>query len=520
MDQSKRAAFVNKMGKKTLRLAKGGSVKRKHFDGGGIAGLLGSAGGAGGTGFNTPSGTNGAQINQAYTQSQNALTNQNALANTLTPQAATAVNAQNVLAGQFANQALGQGPNVATNVLNQATAGNVANQAALMAGQRGAGSNPALIARQAAQQGAATQQQAVGQAATMQAQQQIAAEQAGAQLAGNQIAQTQGATTANTQANQGEQGILQGANTANNNIQGQLANTTMQGQQGLIGGVLNGVGGALGLAQGGEVHAKKLDFVHKMTKLGLEHHGQPPALYSDGGQVPTVPSPGTLDAQASMRKAFGYADGGLAVPAVQVNAPQAMPFQPVAQVEGGFNAGTNAGAQALSNSMKAKPKPDDPNSMSSQNKNIKADSQNVLGSDPQMIAGPAGTTDLTDMAMTKAAQGGMMHQHFQGPHKSAVANYLMNKGGKVPALVSPGEVYLSPDKVERVLKGENPMKIGEKVPGKAKVKGDSRKNDFVPADLDEGGVVIPRHIATHKMNGEKAELFVHRAVAKRKAGGK
>jgi hypothetical protein len=90
-------------------------------------------------------------------------------------------NLQNVLAqqqglqGQLQGVVAGTGPNPAQAMLNQATGQNVANQAALMAGQRGAGSNVGLIARQAAQQGAATQQQAVGQGAALQAQQSLGA---------------------------------------------------------------------------------------------------------------------------------------------------------------------------------------------------------------------------------------------------------------------------------------------------------------------------------------------------------
>ena len=85
---------------------------------------------------------------------------------------------QQQLANALQQQAAGVGPNPAQNMLSQATGQNVSNQAALMAGQRGAGANVGLMAREAAQQGANTQQQAAGQAATMQSQQQIAAQQA------------------------------------------------------------------------------------------------------------------------------------------------------------------------------------------------------------------------------------------------------------------------------------------------------------------------------------------------------
>jgi hypothetical protein len=157
-------------------------------------------------------------------------------------------------------------------MLNQATGTNVANQAALMAGQRGASGNVGLMARQAAQQGANLQQQAVGQGATMQAQQSLNAIGAAGNLANQQASQQIGQTNANTQAQQSEQSNLlnsiAGQNQANVGMQSNintanagLANTTMQGQQGLLGGLLNSAGPAgstafssLGSkAEGGEV---------------------------------------------------------------------------------------------------------------------------------------------------------------------------------------------------------------------------------------------------------------------------
>lgn len=497
MDTKKKAEFVRRMGKKRFKLAKGGMIKRKNFD---LGGLLGMAGGSGGTGFQTGSPVSGAQLSRAYDQSANAINQQGDIATTLMPQVSNAVTAQNTLAGQYSQQAQGAGPNVAQNKLNQATGANVKNQAALMAGQRGAGANPALIAREAAQQGAATQQTAAGEAATLQAQQQIAAEQAQAQLAANQIAQTQGATNAYTQGSQGEQSQLLNATTANNNVQGQLANTEMQGQQGLIGGLMNGAGAAIGLSEGGEVHPK-LDFVHKMTKLGLEHHNKEMRM-AEGGSVPSTP-PVDTTVQDSMRKAFkypGYDDGGIVVPQVQVQTPQSN-FQVAPSVQGGFSAGSNAGAEAMGNSMKG----------SGKKKDKKSDI-NVFETAPQQI-GPIGSSDLSDVGMTMAARGGIM-----GPHKSHVANYLMSDGGKVPALVSPGEVRLTKEQVHKVVhEGADPLKIGFKFGGEAKVKGDSKKNDTIPVDLEDGDVIIDRE---HVMSPEKATKFVHKSIARKKARSK
>ncbi len=91
------------------------------------------------------------------------------------------------------------------------------------------------------------------------------------------------------------------------------------------------------------------------------------------------------------------------------------------------------------------------------------------------------------------------------------------KGGKVPALLSPGEKYLSPKDVKKVEKGESPMKAGKTVPGEAKVKGakNSYANDTIPATLQEGGIVLPRSVTQSKNPDKKAAEFV-RAIMDRK----
>lgn len=90
-------------------------------------------------------------------------------------------------------------------------------------------------------------------------------------------------------------------------------------------------------------------------------------------------------------------------------------------------------------------------------------------------------------------------------------------GGQVPAMVSPGERYLSPKEVEKVAEGKkSAMKAGEKIPGKAKVSGakDSYANDTVPKTLESGGIVLPRHITQAKDAPEKAAAFVRAVLAK------
>lgn len=213
-------------------------------------------------------GTNGTQLDQAYSGAQGALSNQVGLVGQTQGGINQGLNAQSVLSNQLANQAVGIGANPAQAQLNQATGQNIAQQAALAAGQRGAGANAGLIARQNAQQGAATQQGAIGQAATLSAQQQLAAQGAQAQLAATQVGQGATAIQNQNQQNQNEQNILQGSNTSLNNanvaLQSNLNNVNAgvsEANQTASNGVLSGIAGGASsllsaLAKGGKV--KKL----------------------------------------------------------------------------------------------------------------------------------------------------------------------------------------------------------------------------------------------------------------------
>lgn len=127
-------------------------------------------------------------------------------------------------------------------------------------------------------------------------------------------------------------------------------------------------------------------------------------------------------------------------------------------------------------------------------------------------------------ATSKEAHGGMIGYaeggEVAGP-RSRVGRHLkglpmLAHDGKVPALVSPGEVYLNPREVKHVAKDhKNPIKAGQKIPGKAQVRGDSEKNDTVKRSLDKGGIVIPRSIVMDKEDpAGKAAKFVEAIFAK------
>lgn len=516
MDMKK---FNERMGKRQ-KYSKGGMIKkvagRKYFDAGGTTlsapvgsnnqqaastvnnnGLVGTIGNE--LGLNNQfqaqsapiqNGTNVNQLNQAYTGAQSGLTQQQGLANQVAPGTQQGLNTQAALTGQLEGVINGTGPNAAQAALNQNTATNVANQAALMAGQRGAAANPGLLARQAAMQGAATQQQAVGQGATLQAQQQIAAQQQLAGLAGTQVGQGASAVQGVNSAQQNEQNILQGANTANNN-----ANVAMQSNinnvnagvaaanQQQAGNIWNGVGGALsnvpvvgsffsGLSKGGEVG---------------DHH--------------------CAGSKCTDRAHYAHmmADGG----PLQVNSPA--PEQ--VGVGPWLNSGSTETSPTVDNAPVATPNTKSPSSSKGSSGGSPplsglssgADSSNNFGAAPLSMPELGSSAGFGSAAAAPAllavSKGGEIDWH----------SYFAD-GGKVPAMVSPGEIYLNPNEVKDVVEhGSNPLKMGTKFKGKAKVHGDSLKNDDIPATLQEGGVVIPRHIM-NKKSREHAELFVRRAV--------
>jgi hypothetical protein len=192
-------------------------------------------------------------------------------------QAAQSGASQKALAGQLAQQALGQGPNPALEQLKQTTGQNIQQATGMIASQKGI--NPALAARVAALAGANANQTAAGQAATQAAQQQINAQQLQAQTLSSQRAQDiaqqqnalslygtsgqllQGQNAQRIQALAGSQNLNQLTSSQNAQIglgyeqiasQNQLAQDAANRQ--LVGSIINAAGGvASSLARGGQV---------------------------------------------------------------------------------------------------------------------------------------------------------------------------------------------------------------------------------------------------------------------------
>lgn len=215
----------------------------------------------------------------------------------------------NQLASSLQAQAAGAGPNLANQNLQNFTGQNVANQAAMAAGQRGASSNVGMIARGAAQAGAGAQQQAAGQASSNVLSQQLAAQQ---QLGG--VLGTQGGL-----ANQ-NYGTTQGAINSGNQIGSQEAQANANANSNIFGGLTNAAGGILGgltgqpkptgsqmagssslsgsifAAEGGEIQPLRVKLPSKHSNIPehLQHIAsiRYPKPMAQGGKVPIQVSPG------------------------------------------------------------------------------------------------------------------------------------------------------------------------------------------------------------------------------------
>lgn len=447
---------------------------------------------------------------------------------------------QQATAGQYQNIANGTGPNPAQAMLNNATGANVAQQASLMAGQRGAGANVGMMARQAAQQGAGIQQNAVGQGAQMQANQQIAglqglsqqqqaigstnqnvagiagqqlaaqqaqqqalagqaAQQVGLQqagtnaqgaLAGQQVAQQQAqqqalaaqsagmvgqqaaATTALSQGQQAQQGAMLGAlgaqNQANVSSQGSvnagnagLAQTTMKGQQDMIGGIMAGGAKAMGAAaaEGGEV-----------------------VKFAAGG-MPPVATAAVEPGPASSFGKFLSGWGGQS--------------QPIAESSSGAYGSPGSGSDKLN-----------------QGASDFSQSMGNLAKDKPEASGGVNTN--SDIAAAPAATGtpGMRPTAFRS-------------GGMVPAMVSEKEIIVPPriaqskdaprqsaNFVGRELASGGGVKA-EKPEQKAVKSGNSYDNDKIPKKIPAGSIVIPRSVIQSKDPVRGAADFVSKVMAKR-----
>lgn len=470
---------------------------------GAVTGLLGTGGGASGTGFAAPSGTNPQQLQTAYNQTQQGLADQQAFANALNPGSLQAMQSQQDLLAQLGQGAQGKGPNPALAQLNQTTGQNAANQAALMAAQRGSGQNAGMIARQAAHQGAGLQQQATGQAATLAAQQQLQQQQALQAQQQAMVNQRQSGLNAYNQFANQQQGNLLGAQASVNNANANLAGSTMKGQQNMLGGIMGGLGsvgqlfgggGSAAAGAGGTAMAGGAGDL--MSSGGGEMLGEGASLAAaEGGKIEMAEGGAPILAQPTVPLAGAPMTGSAPILDAANNTPYS--DGPQSNVGKHFSDPVSGVFGGLGKSMFGKPEGGIGGGLGG------GAVGDFAGNVANMYTRPGKLTGFLGQGIAQNTGGLGKALNFAD-------------GGKVPAMVSPGEKYLSPNDVKKVEKGANPMEVGEKIPGKPKVKGakNDYANDTVPKTLEEGGIVLPRSVTQAKHPHWAAHAFVSAIMAK------
>jgi hypothetical protein len=149
---------------------------------------------------------------------------------------------QQQLASQLQQQAAGGGPNPAASMLQAAQDQAAAQAMNVYSNNRAI--NPALAARQASMLQAQQAGQAANQAATLRAQQQLNTQGQLAQVQGNRAQQNLGLYGAAQQGNAQQNSAINSANAINAGI----AAGNQQQAGNIVGGIMNGVGAAAGLA--------------------------------------------------------------------------------------------------------------------------------------------------------------------------------------------------------------------------------------------------------------------------------
>lgn len=512
MSHDKMLDFVNKVAKTGIQhLASGGTTAGGL--GGAISGAIGSQNNFQASAAPIVSGVNTQDLVNSGTNANTALQQQANIAAPLQSGLNQGANQQQNLGQQLTIQSQGGGPNPAQAELNQNTGQNIAQQAALAAGQRGAGANAGLIATENAQQGAATQQQAVGQEATLAAQQQLAAQNNLQNLSASEVSQGQGAVQGLNNSAQNEQNILQGANTSYNNAlvsqQSNLNNVNAGVAQGnastagnIIGGIGSGVSSAAGFvgslfAQGGMV---KMDKGGKVLDANARAHIAAHNFALPGGRYPIhdinharnalarVAQNGSTEEKAKVKAAvhkkypsIDKSGGGM------IKAPQMM-------ADGGLTSSlTSAPGSFVGNWLNSSVNTQGPQAVAA----VPLDTKGVdpFGGINAPTIKKKEDPEIPDSGIASGYTEGSTVAPGTGP---LAVSQGSTGGGYIPGSnVDPGTGPLAEVDPQVSFGGYAKgggvnYKKGGKVPGQAKVDHDSLSNDTVPAMLSPGELVIDK----------------------------
>jgi hypothetical protein len=360
----------------------------------------------------------------------------------------------------------GQGPSVATQMLQNQAQQNAANASSMAQGQRGV--NAGLAQRNAMNAAAQANQAAAQQGMVARTQEQLNATQAlGGQLNTMQ-GQNMGAQQANQNAQLGKAQIQTGAAQ-------QDANTNA----GMVGGLINSAGSALAFLsderQKTNIHdgtGEAYQFLDNLSAAKYQYKNPDAPGAAPGQQLGVM----AQDIEKGAPQAVLNTTQGKMVDATKLAGPQMAALadlhERLKRLEGG-------GSVKMANGGFVDPGMTNPMSLGHAVIPYKA-----MDFGPMPKLGPSSATG------------------------QALAGGPMDNPGSIPG-ATPG--------MDEMLSGVGPAMLASKgaiVPGKAKVKGDSQKNDTVSAKLSPGEIVLPRTVVNSKNPGKAAMDFVNAILAK------
>lgn len=421
---------------------------------------------------------------------------------------------QMALTQQLQQQAQGQGPSAAQEMLRKSVQDQTSQAAALAASQQG-NVNPGLATRNAQMMAAQASQNAAGNAATMRAQEQLSAQ-----------SQLGGLTSG-----------MQQASLSQDQLNAQIESENAQRRQGLLGGLIGG--GFSALSAGIGAAAKASD---ERGKMDVRNGSEDVKKFLDTLQShtykyknPSAPGAGpgehtSVMAQELEKSKIGksmvmdtpagkmvdYAKGLPAILAAQAELNKRLDKiegkKPKKFNEGGdvtaeeyiknpnlakFGEGLSGAGEAFTSAF------EDPNNMGKAFGKAGASFGEAVGGAIGKALTPPKLAPVVPVQSEVIVHKAAVPAPMPAPAgKSFAAQHIakMNMGGMAKKPITSPQLH---------------MQHGSIVPGKAVVKGDSPKNDIVDAKLSPGEIVIPRTVVNSPDAPKEAAKFVAAILAKK-----
>lgn len=439
-------------------------------------------------------------------QQQQALGNYNA-----------ATGQQQQLAQALLNQSQGVGPNPAQMLTQSATQGAINQNQGMIASQKGI--SPAMAQRLGAQNAAQMSQQGAAQGSMLQAQQEMNAQQQYGQniqqQAGNAASMYGTATNAINQSNSTQSGLQAQANAANQNM---------------MGGLMQGVGTAgmmAAMKDGGQVqYLDDGDWVSSLESAASSAGDSiKQALGAPGVQQEDINKQTFLQTKSNDSDSDHKADGGPVRHFDQGSGPIQLNGTDT-DLNALNNTQTSYASKQLGAQMNPTSKPSNPmggafqSDAGTQIANQMLAKAGVANYAPGITANQfSGLGQQAGQLMQQNNQNNQQFSDFDSaPNNPSVSSQDMSfaSGGKVPRHLHIVANIYHGDRMNKMAPVEPNMPStvaalkdrGGHVPGKAKVQGDSPKNDVVKTLLSPGEMVIPRSVMNSDDPIQNAAKFV------------